>query len=217
MGMSPGYGDKILTPPSWEPVSLAEAKSQCRVVDTSVDDNDISFYITAAREFVETVTRRAIPQQQWELTMDEFPGRQVDDYRPPTWRYGIIRVPRPPLISVDLVQYVDPGQSTQPFTYTTLSSITDYQVDANTEPGRIAPAPFTVWPPTNPLAMQAVKVHFTAGWASANLVPARLKQGIRLLVGHLYENREAAIEVALKMIPAGLMAFITSAAHWEYC
>src|SRR5947209_7594397 len=115
--MSPGYGDKLLTAPVWEPISLSEARSQCRVVDAAftADDSDLQFWIAAAREFVEVVTRRAIPQQSWELTLDQFPGRQVDDYRPPTWRYGIIRVPRPPLISVEAVSYVDPGQQTQPF------------------------------------------------------------------------------------------------------
>lgn len=215
MSSSPGYGDRLLTAPTWEPVSLKEAVSQCRV--TQANDYDLlSFQISAAREYVEILTGRAIPQQRWEYTFDEFPGRQVDDYRPPTWRYGIFRVPRPPLITVDSVSYVGPEQSTQPFTYTVLSPSTDYMVDPNSEPGRLAPAPFTVWPATNPLAFQACKVQVTCGYASASLVPAKLKQAIRLLIAHLYEFRESATDVALSRIPEGLIAFASSAAPWEY-
>ncbi len=214
--MTPGYGEKLLTAPTWEPIDLTAARSQCRVYGQTIDDTDLLFWITTAREYVETLTRRAIPQQQWELTTDAFPGRQVDDNRPPTWRYGIFRMPRPPLLSIDSVSYVSTDQQFQPFVYTTLSAVTDYQVDLNTEPGRLAPACYAVWPAANPLAFQAVKIHYTAGWSSASLVPARLKQAIRLVVGHLYVNREVSIEIALKCIPDGLRSFASSAAPWEY-
>lgn len=213
--MTPSYGEALVTAPTWEPLTLAQAKAHCRVRHDR--DNDLlSSLITAAREHVETVAMRAIPQQKWRYTCDQFPGRQVDDYRPPTWRYGILRLPRPPLQSVTLVAYVDPGQSTQPFTYTTLSAVTDYMVDTNTEPGRLAPAPFVVWPATNPLAFAAVKVEYVCGYASADLVPARLLQAVRLVVGHLYERREDAVEVALTRIPLGARAFIANAATGEY-
>lgn len=216
MATSPGYGERLLVAPTWEPVTAGQIVAGSRLLYAEADLATIAEYITAAREWVETRTHRALPQQQWQLTFDEFPGRQVDDYRPPTWRYGIVRLPRAPLISVDSVQYVDPGQSTQPFTYTTLSPTADYQVDTNTQPGRLAPAPFVVWPATNPLAMQAVRIAYTAGYASADLVPWRLKQGIRMLVAHLYENREGTAEVALQRVPFGIVSFITAAATWEY-
>ncbi len=213
--MTPGYGDRILVAPTWEPVSLAEAKSQCRV-RASIDDAWFSnILIPAAREFVETCTKRAIPQQQWEVSYDAFPGRQSDEYRPPTWRYGIIRMPRPPLISVESVSYISPEQFTPPFTYTTLA-VSQYMVDIRTEPGRVGPAPSVVWPATNPLVFQAVKVAFTAGWASADLVPARLKMAILLTIAHLYEYREAGLPKAIMLIPVGLRAFISASSTWEY-
>jgi uncharacterized phiE125 gp8 family phage protein len=215
MAMSPGYGDRLITPPTWEPVSTQEVINHLRIAGPDTDNGVVSDIITTAREYVETVSRRAIPQQQWQLTMDAFPGRQVDDYRPPTWRYGIIRLPRAPLISIDLVEYVDPGQSTQPFVYTTLAS-SQYQVDTNTEPGRLAPAPFVVWPATNPLAVQAVRITFTAGYTVASLVPARLRLAVKLLCGHLYEHREATAEQRVERIPLGLASFISSASTWEY-
>ena len=52
---------------------------------------------------------------------------------------------------------------------------------------------------------------FVNSWASGGLtkgittlVPSRVKAAIKLLVGHLYEHREAAIADALKEIPLGI-------------
>lgn len=216
MPLTPGYGERRVVEPTWEPVTAAEMTGHARTL--GIDDvqaGRLTLAITEAREFVETLTRRAIPQAQWLLTLDAFPGRSIDDFRPPGWRYGIVRMPRPPLISVDLVQYYGTEQGEMPLSYTTLAT-TEYQVDANTEPGRLAPAPFRVWPQTSPLAMAAVKITYTAGWATAAAVPARLKQAIKLVAAHIYEHREEAVEVALSRLPLGVRAFASSAAPWEY-
>lgn len=216
MAMSPGYGLKLLQAPTWEPVVPGDMVHHSRIAPVDIDNGVIAGYILTAREYVETATKRAIAQQQWLLTVDEFPGRQVDDYRPPTWRYGIFRLPFAPLISVDQVAYIDPGVSgAQPFALTIMTP-DEYQVDTYNEPGRLAPAPFKVWPATNPLAFQAVQITFTAGWATAALVPARIKQAIKLLAAHLYEHREATTEESLSKIPLGLAAMISSCGIHEY-
>src|SRR6185312_4250408 len=158
MAMSPGYGLKLLTPPTWEPVVPGDMVSHSRISGSDIDNGVVQGFILAAREYVETAARRAIAQQQWLMTVNQFPGRQVDDARPPTWRYGIFRLPFPPLISVDVVQYVDPSISmqAQPFPLTTLDP-SFYQYDAYSEPGLLAPSPYNVWPMTSPLAFQAVQ------------------------------------------------------------
>jgi len=187
-----------------------------RIANSDIDNGVVQGFILAAREYVETATKRKIAQQQWLLTVDEFPGRQVDDYRPPTWRYGIFRLPFPPLISVDQVQYIDPGVTGgQPFALTTLSP-TMWMFDNKTEPGRLAPAPFQVWPATNPLAFQAVQITFTCGFMSADFVPASLKLAIKLLAAHFYENREETREQAISRIPLGLRALISANSAHEY-
>jgi uncharacterized phiE125 gp8 family phage protein len=215
MALSPGYGETLLTAPTWEPLTVSQVVSQSRLLAQEADAELIGAFITAAREWLEERTQRAIPQQQWEYSFDQFPGRQVDDYRPPTWRYGIFRLSRPPLISVDYVKYIADTANDPPFVYTTLAT-TEYQVDATTEPGRLAPAPYKVWPTTNALAMGAIKVGVTCGWPTADKVPARIKQALRLLVAHLHENREGTIEEALQALPYGIEAFASSCATWEY-
>lgn len=215
MALSAGIGLIQLTAPTWEPVVPADMVNHSRIQSADIDNGVVSALILAAREYVETATRRQIAQAQYQLLLEEFPGRQVDDYRPPTWRYGIIRFPLAPLVSVDLIQYVDPTQQTPPFVYTVLAS-TQYQYDNTREPGLCAPAPYLVWPVTNPLVFQAIQVNFTCGYASVDLVPARLKMAIKLLAAHLYEHREASTEKALTMIPAGLQAFISAGGYHEY-
>ena len=209
------FGDRLLTAPTWEPLSLAEAKTQARIRQDKDDALILGIWLPAAREYVETLTKRTLPQQQWEYSLDAFPGRQVDDWRPPGWRYGIIRVPRAPLISVESVTYISTDQQQPPFTYTTLAT-TEYMVDTNSEPGRIAPAPNRVWPATNPLAFKGVVFSVTSGYATAALVPARLKQCVAFMFAHLYENREVGVEKAISLLPIGLKNFISASSIGEY-
>ena len=196
--------------PTVEPVSVDEIKSQLRIIDDDADNTTLSFYIQSAREFFETQTNRQLCTATWIATYDFFPGRKVDEYRPPGWRYGIIRLPRSPLASVVSVQYIDTNGDTQ-----TLAS-TEYQVSTKSEPGRVAPARFKVWPITDPMSMEAVTVTFTAGYGGASDVPVRFKQAIRFLVGHLYENREATVEQALTDLPLGFKSYLRASKIAEY-
>lgn len=216
MAMSPGMGLRLLVPPIWEPVLVSDMTNHSRITGNLDATNGVlEAFVYAAREYVETATRRKIARQQWRLTVDQFPGRQVDDYRPPTWRYGIFRMPFPPLQSVDLIQYVDPTQQTQPFTLTTLDP-SKWMVDNTTEPGRLAPAPYNVWPATNPLAFQAVQITFTCGYNTVEDVPYGIVQAIKMLAAHFYEHREATREQQISSIPLGLAALISSQSCHEY-
>ncbi len=66
-------GVSIITQPTVEPVSLEEAKLYLRVDATSEDDL-ISSLIQAAREYVETHTRRTLIYTTYRYTLDTFPG-----------------------------------------------------------------------------------------------------------------------------------------------
>jgi uncharacterized phiE125 gp8 family phage protein len=98
---------------------------------------------------------------------------------------GILELPKPPLQSIEEVVYIDSNGVEQ-----TLAA-SAYKVDALTDPGRIAPAYGEVWPTTR-AEPNAVRIRFVAGFGdSSSAVPAPIKQAILLLVGHLFENREA--------------------------
>src|SRR5207244_2259318 len=86
-----------------------------------------------------------------------------------------------------------------------------YSVDTVTMPGRLVLRPGKSWPDTDGSAGN-VQVYFTAGYSDdASLVPAGLLHGIRLMVGHYYENREAATDRRIDAIPLAVESLIQQA------
>jgi uncharacterized phiE125 gp8 family phage protein len=203
--MAYGIGIQTVVAPTFEPLQATDiiAHLKLRRADAAAETAVINSFISVAREFIETVNGITIPQTTYLAVYDQFPGMRIDDRRPYGWRYGVIRVPRPPLISVTQIQYIDTSQVLQ-----TLAT-SEYQYSAKKIPGKIAPAPFKVWPQTDPLSFDAVQVTYVAGHASAGVIPNVILQAIKYLVGHLYENREATSpSQVLHNIPYGLMSMI---------
>jgi uncharacterized phiE125 gp8 family phage protein len=162
----------LITAPEEEPVSLTEAKAHLRV-DITDDDKLITNLIVAAREYVETYTRRALVTQTWELCLDAFPS---EDY---------IELPLPPLESVTSVKYTD-----HEGTETTFS---DYEVDVDSLVGRVVLSYGESWPVVTLKASNAIKVLYVTGYGDAEDVPQAIKQVVLFLVAHWYETREPVV------------------------
>lgn len=168
-----------------EPLAVGEVKAHLRIDDNASDDY-LTALISAARQHVEEKLGRALITQTWRLVLDRFPCAETD---PETgfWRDGRITLPRPRLISVSSITYVDTDGATQ-----TLDP-TLYQVDSYSDPGRISPAFDEDWPLTRE-QMNAVTITYTAGYgASASYLPTSILHAMKLLIGHWYENREATL------------------------
>lgn len=211
-----------VTAPAEEPLTLAEAKAHLRV-DASNEDDLIAALIVAARELAETRQRRALVTQTWDLTLDRWPygggyyDRAIRQMGPgsPLWLPNTgqlpIELPRPPLQSVTSIAYVDPEGNSQ-----TLDP-SAYVVSTGT-PGRIAPAYGLTWPSIRN-QIDAVTIRYVAGYGAASAVPKATKQAILLLVGHLYENREAvAVNVGANILelPMGVEALLMADAFGSY-
>ena len=167
---------KRLAEPTREPVLLTDMKQHLNI-DAGFTDDDllIGSLISAARQDAENFLGQALVPQPWIFALDYFPTERLADSAPSRadfdaaghyayngWRAGatqIIALPQPPLLSVDSVQYIDPNGAIQ-----TLPS-SAYQVDALSEPGRIAPAVGSTWPSTAQ-ALNAVQIRFTSGRVS---------------------------------------------------
>ena len=184
--------------PASEPVSLAAMKSHLNVEASFTDDDElIAGMISAAREDAEDYTGRSLVSQQWVFALDSFPVYRVGDTAPVRanfdtvtghsfggilWNHSqVIKIPQPPLQAVNAVLYTDLSTNVQ----LTLAA-TAYQVDAISEPGRLAPAFGTTWPLVAPV-LNAVQIEFTSGYAE---VPFRFQQAIKLRAAAYYENRE---------------------------
>lgn len=161
--------------PTFEPLTVTEAREFCRIDDDS-QDTTLATCIKAARERIETETRRAICTQTIRVTLDKFPRGDDDDRDD----FAII-LPRPPLQSVSSITYIDTTGTVQ-----TLA--TDrYTVDSYSEPGRIVPAYGYSWPSTRDVP-NAVTITFIAGYTAANL-PARAKILCGLLTHYEFDVR----------------------------
>ncbi len=85
----------------------------------------------------------------------------------------------------------------------TVAGAASYFVDSDGKPGRVVLRSGQTWPAVGRVA-GGVEVLFVAGYGAASAVPQAIRQGLLMLIGHLYENREA--EAAASALPAGVAA-----------
>jgi uncharacterized phiE125 gp8 family phage protein len=165
-------GLKLVTPPASEPVSLSEAKEHLRITGSD-EDALITTFIEAAREYCEEYQNRAYITQTWDLSLDEFPDSPYS-------------LPKPPLKSISSIKYYDQDGTEYEF------NASDYLVDTASVKGRVSLAYGKSWPSVTLQPMNGVIIQFIAGYGDAGSdVPERIRNAIKVLVGQIYENREA--------------------------
>jgi uncharacterized phiE125 gp8 family phage protein len=156
----------LLTGPAAEPLTLAEAKNFLRV-EHDADDDLITALIAAARIHAEAETHRALMTQTWRLVFDRWPRSGRIDVRPAPLRSLIAaRV----YDSGGVAHTVDP----QAFVVNTASSTLAFAPWSPMQPGRVS---------------AGIEIDVSVGFGDAGDVPEPLRQAVRLLVAHWYENR----------------------------
>lgn len=187
----------LVTPPTALAVSLDDVKLALRVTH-NLEDTHIESLIKAATKFLEDRLGQQFITATWRLILDEF-----DDE---------IRLPRPPLITVSSITYVDSGGTTQ-----TLDAA-DYQINSSRMPALISPARLSFWPASDSDTYNAVQVNYTAGYGATEAsVPDTIKQAIKMLVSHWYQVREpVAIGTISGPIELTLDAILASVWHGDY-
>jgi uncharacterized phiE125 gp8 family phage protein len=180
----------LLAGPAAEPLSLPEAKAFLRVAHDD-DDALIAALIAAARGQIEALTRRALLLQSWRIVLDRWPkdGRI-------TPRIG-------PLRTVSAARVFDSGNSAHAL------DVQRFVVDAARD--SIASPCWSLPPPGRDIAGIELDIEVGFGALASN-VPEPLRQAIRLLLAHWYDNRGlAAIGGSVALLPAGVAALV--AAH----
>ncbi len=167
--------------PAVEPVTLAEAKLWLRI-DHSTEDALILELVASARREVERFCGRQLINSTRIWRLDHFPSD------------GVIRLDRPPLVSVSSITYVDTAGATQTW------ATDQYDVDTDSEPGRITLA-FNQSLPSDVRggAANVVTITYVVGYGAAREnVPETYKVAIKSLVADGYEHRESQTEIRLE-------------------
>jgi uncharacterized phiE125 gp8 family phage protein len=182
---------QLVTAPTQEPVSLAEARLHLRV-DFNDDDALIMALIRSARLAAETITGRQLVTARWKYILDSFPGPSlmgVPAGRPFTLPGHAILIPKAPVQAIVSIDYLDMNRTPQTM------PAANYITDLACEPARITPVFGQIWPIPLP-QIAAVSVTFDAGYGSAANVPEGLKSWMLLRIGSLYQNREEVAAMA---------------------
>lgn len=185
---------ETVTPPAFEPLTLPEAKAQCRLDGVDDYNADLNWLIEVAREKVESDSERAFITQTRLMWVDQFPNAgarsqiTMNPFPSQPWLYGgavqAMEIAVKPVTGVTSIQYVNQAGVLTPW------DSSNYIVDCKSNPTRITPAYGLIWPICR-VQINAVQVTFTCGATSATLVPAMARHAMRLLIGHWFENREA--------------------------
>jgi uncharacterized phiE125 gp8 family phage protein len=166
----------LISPPVGTPISLQEARAQCRVDDAS-EDALLSGYVRSATEHVENITGLKLLDQTWEWTVDAFPDR-----------CGWLRLPLAPLLSI--VQIVYQNEQGTALTLDPMVYLIRGLGDA--QPAQLILVPNQECPSTWH-GHGAVIIRARYGWMDHNSVPEAIRQALAMLVAYWFNQREAAV------------------------
>jgi uncharacterized phiE125 gp8 family phage protein len=161
---------KVKTPPTIEPISVAEVKAFARI-DGDDEDIIIEGFIKAVRENAESYLGRALIQQTIRLVMDFWPDE-------------VINLPRPPLISITQVATLDEDDTETEY------SSDNYYIINEAVPGKLVIKNGASSPTNTNRYHGGFLIEFLAGYGTdSDDVPAPIRLGLWKWVAAIYENR----------------------------
>jgi uncharacterized phiE125 gp8 family phage protein len=163
-------------------VSLADMKAHLRV-DFDDDDDLIEAFTEAATQHLDgadALLGRALVKQTYDLKLRTFSCEPV-------------RIPLPPLISVDWIKYFDGNNAEQTFS----ADVYEVAGIGGSQAAAIHLKSGQAWPTLYRVA-EPMTIRFTAGYVNdgnspPGEIPAPITAAIKLLVGTLYANRETVV------------------------
>lgn len=176
----------LLSGPTVEPITLAEAKAHLRV-DASGEDSLIQSLIMASRLHIEAALDLALITQSWRHQRDVWPPSRV------------LILPLRPIQSLTAVTLHDDDATSRTL------NVGDFVLDGHANPARL------VWRgngavPAAGIIANGIEIDIVAGYGDAATdVPQPIRQALLLLIAHWYENREPVeIGATATTIPASV-------------
>lgn len=184
---------RVITRPSVEPVGLDEALLHLRLYrygspPAHPEESLVESLVRSARESAENYINGRIAEWELELRLPRF--------------CTAIKLPDAPVQSVDAVTYIDRDGQTQ-----TVDQAL-YELAGSPESPIVRPVYGESWPDDVRTQDDAVRIRYTAGYhiGSPDTVPEPIRSAIKLLVGHLFENREqSVIGTIVSELPMGVL------------
>ena len=191
--MSPSFNDYVLkriTAPA-DLLTLVEAKQHLRV-DHSDEDTLITALISSVSDALDGPDGKcghALVPQNWRMLTT---GTTSD---------GLVWLPICPAASLVQIQYYDKANVLQ------TANINNYDLIAGDEWAYIVPKS-NVWPAFYG-RYDALQVTWTAGYGAISAVPMSIIAAAKLMLGHLYSNREAVVtSMTVNELPMAVEALL---------
>lgn len=174
-----------VTGPTTFPLTRDEAKAAARI-DTSAEDDLVDALIAAASRQVGEMAGRVLTEETWALS---FPTGVVCN----------VDLPKSPVRSVSSITYYDADDVEQ------TANVADFYLIKDDDRAYLRPKSGEAWPVASTLREDAITVEFVSGY---EVCPASLKQAVRLLVTHYYDNRDATNPDAPAELPFGVKEMV---------
>jgi len=159
-------------PPTVEPVTLDDLKSQTHITHSFQDDT-LSAYLRAGRIRAEEYQRRSYTTQEWLLTLDCWPSSPIQ----------LLRSPVQELLSIKLYDTENNEHTLD---------LNDFYVDTDHEPAKLILNDSASLPSIALRSVGAVKIAYRAGYGdNAADVPEDAKHAILLFASFADDNRAA--------------------------
>lgn len=173
-------GLKVIAVTGAEPVSLSDVTNWIRYTGT-LQNSVITSLITAAIAEVENWTNKTVVEKDYQLTQQQFTS--------------IINFPVSTVQSITSIQYLDSEDNLQ----TVASSV--YGLDNISEINQVFQKNTGTGFPFSNGEPNSVQINFTSSF-NGDVVPEDTKTAIKIIVAHMYEEREAYSTEAMRVNPA---------------
>jgi len=185
---------KMVKGPADLPVSAQDVKADLGIgADETIHDRKIETLIQAATAFVsgpDGVLGKALINQTWKLSVIDHD------------RYGHVYLPLTPVVSVTGISVYNSTETLQ------VLDVATFDLFGDEDRAYIRPKAGVSWPGLYDRP-DAIMVTYVAGFgASPESIPENIKQAIRLLCCHWFENREASVPGAINVLPMGVDALL---------